>query len=118
VLSYSNSVRDTDGGTHEKGFRRALRKSMSTFARRFGILRGKSKPFNDKNLGKGLTAIVSVMLPDPIFNNASKSRLFNPEAEDAVFKVVTDSLNRWLDPRPADADRICRRVARYSTANG
>ena len=63
-----------------------------------------------EDLREGITAIVSMRLPDPSFNNQTKEKLLNPEAETFVSKMVSEQLGLWLEEHPTEAKRICQKA--------
>jgi len=108
VLAFANNVYNPEGGTHIAGFRIALTKCLNDYT---------EKSTNDKDMKltgddtkEGLTAIISVKLHDPQFEGQTKIKLNNPEITQIVRKVVTDSLNMYLEENPKDAKSIIARA--------
>jgi DNA gyrase subunit B len=105
VFSFANNINTLEGGTHLSGFRSALTRTLNTYARNSGILK-KEKPPTGDDLREGLTAIISVKLPEPQFEGQTKTKLGNSETESFVTQFVYEKLGQWLEEHPADAKRI------------
>ncbi len=109
LLAFANNIHNTDGGTHLQGFKAALTRTLNAYAKREGILKEKDPTPSGEDLREGLTAIVSVKLPDPQFNNQPKERLLNTEIESYVGAAVSEKLGRWLEENPTFAKKICQK---------
>ncbi|TVQ50308.1 MAG: DNA gyrase subunit B [Phycisphaerales bacterium] len=105
LLAFGNNIINPDGGTHVSGFKTALTRTINNYAKRTGILKDMTPTGED--LREGLSAIVSVKLPEPQFNNQTKEKLLNPEAESFVSSAVTEHLGSWLEENPGEAKKIC-----------
>jgi len=105
VLCYANNIHNIDGGTHLSGFRSALTRTMNFYAKREGMLKGSITP-SGEDVREGLTAIISVKVPEPQFEAQTKVRLMNPEVGTFVEQTVNEQLANWLEEHPADARRI------------
>jgi len=105
LLAFGNNIVNPDGGTHVQGFKTSLTRTINNYAKRNNILKDITPSGDD--LREGLTAIVSVKIPDPQFNNQTKERLLNPEVEAFVSSAVTEQLGAWLEENPAEAKKIC-----------
>lgn len=105
LLAFGNNIINPDGGTHVSGFKTALTRTINHYAKRNGILKDMTPSGED--LREGLSAIVSVKLPEPQFNNQTKEKLLNPEAEGQVSSAVTEQLGSWLEENPNEAKQIC-----------
>ena len=108
VLAFGNNIVNPDGGTHLTGFRNQLTRSINAYAKKQGLLKDLTPSGED--LREGITAIVSMRLPDPSFNNQTKEKLLNPEAETFVSKMVSEQLGLWLEEHPTEAKRICQKA--------
>ena len=108
VLAFGNNIVNPDGGTHLTGFRNQLTRSINAYAKQQGLLKDLTPSGED--LQEGITAIVSMRLPDPSFNNQTKEKLLNPEAETFVSKMVSEQLGLWLEEHPTEAKRICQKA--------
>jgi len=107
VLAFANNINNRDGGTHAQGFKVALTRSLNNYARKSGIIKDKDPVPTGEDLREGLTAIISIKLPNPTFNNQPKERLLNPEIESFVATAVNEGLETWLEEHPAEAKRLC-----------
>ncbi|MEM7517591.1 MAG: toprim domain-containing protein, partial [Planctomycetota bacterium] len=104
MLAFGNNIVNPDGGTHVSGFKTSLTRTINGYAKRRNLLKDLTPSGDD--LREGLTAIISVKLPDPQFNNQTKEKLLNPEAEGFVSSLVSKHLGAWLEEHPADAKKI------------
>jgi len=111
LLAFGNNIPNPDGGTHVAGFKVALTRTINAYAKRSGILKEKDLVPSGEDLREGLTAIVSVRLSEPQFNNQTKEKLLNPEVESFVAAAVSEQVGAWLEEHPTDAKRICMKAA-------
>ncbi|MHC4348815.1 MAG: toprim domain-containing protein, partial [Planctomycetota bacterium] len=93
LLAFGNNINNPDGGTHVAGFKTSLTRTINGYAKKNKLLRDISPTGDD--LREGLTAIVSIKIPEPQFNNQTKEKLLNPEAEKLVSAAMTDQLRAW-----------------------
>jgi DNA gyrase subunit B len=105
LFSFANNINTLEGGTHLSGFRSALTRTMNYHAKNSKMLKGEKSPSGD-DLREGLTAVVSVKVPDPQFEGQTKTKLGNSEVETFVTQTVNTQLSAWLEEHPADAKRI------------
>jgi DNA gyrase subunit B len=116
---FANNINTIDGGTHQTGFRQALTRTLNDYARKAGILKDNDTNLTGEDVREGLTAIVSVKLPEPQFEGQTKTRLGNSEVTPLVASVTTEALVQYLEENPSDARRIfeqCLRAARAREA--
>jgi DNA gyrase subunit B len=116
---FANNINTIDGGTHQTGFRQALTRTLNEYARKVGILKDNDTNLTGEDVREGLTAIVSVKLPEPQFEGQTKTRLGNSEVTPLVASVTTEALVQYLEENPSDARRIfeqCLRAARAREA--
>lgn len=99
VYSYVNLVRTTDGGSHVIGYRSGLTKVVNEYARKHGILKEKDKNFEGADIREGLSAIISVSIPENLlqFEGQTKAKLGTPLARSVVENVILEQLPRFLD---------------------
>lgn len=99
TYSYVNLVRTKDGGTHEVGLKTALTRTINEFARKYGILKDKDKNFEGIDVREGLSAILSISVPEHLlqFEGQTKSKLGSPAARTAVENVVNTQLTYFLE---------------------
>jgi DNA gyrase subunit B len=113
MLTYVNTIPTTEGGTHLAGFRAALTRVINDYARRAGALRNGDPTLVGEDVREGLTAVLSLKLPEPQFEGQTKTKLGNTEVKGLVESVFGDWLAEWLETHPSDARRI---VAKALTA--
>ncbi|MBI2247062.1 MAG: DNA gyrase subunit B, partial [Armatimonadetes bacterium] len=113
ILTYVNTIPTTEGGTHLAGFRSALTRAINDYARRSGALKNGDLTLMGDDVREGLTAVLSLKLPDPQFEGQTKTKLGNTEVKGLVESVVGDWLQEWLETHPGDAKRV---VAKAVTA--
>ena len=113
MLTYVNTIPTTEGGTHLAGFRTALTRAVNDHARRSGLLKNGDPTLSGDDVREGLTAVLSIKLPEPQFEGQTKTKLGNTEVKGLVESAVGDWLDEWLETHPADAKRI---VAKALTA--
>lgn len=106
IFTFANNISNPEGGTHLTGFKSALTRTINTYARDNGILKEKDDNLSSDDVREGLTAVVSVKIPDPQFEGQTKSKLSNPEVRSAVEKVFAEELDYYLQENPKDAKSI------------
>ncbi|MBI3944929.1 MAG: type IIA DNA topoisomerase subunit B [Armatimonadetes bacterium] len=106
ILTYANNINTTEGGTHLSGFKTALTRVLNQYARKAGLLKEKEPNLGGDDVREGLTAVVSVKLPQPQFESQTKIKLNNPEAEGTVNSVVGEGLATFLEEHPGDARKV------------
>jgi DNA gyrase subunit B len=106
VLAFANNINTVDGGSHVTGFRAALTSSLNDWARRSGMLKDNDANLSGDDVREGLTAVISVKLPEPQFEGQTKAKLGNAEVKGQVQTALTESLAQHLDENPADGRRI------------
>lgn len=104
--AFANNINTIDGGTHLTGFKAALTRVINEYARRHGFLKENEPNLSGEDVREGLTAIISVMLPEPQFEGQTKAKLGNAEVAGIVQSVVYESLSNYLEENPAIARRI------------
>ena len=110
VRCYTNNAFNPAGGTHLSGFRAGLTKAINAYGKKEGLF----KPELDvkgEDFRSGLTAVVSIGHPDPVFESQTKIKLNNPEVDGLVNSVVYEFLSEYLEKNPKEASRICKRIA-------
>ena len=106
VFSFANNIGTIEGGTHLIGFKSALTRSLNTFAVTRGLLKKEADSLQGEDVREGLTAIVSVKVPEPQFEGQTKTKLGNSEVKGLVEALVNDKLAAYLERHPAEAKRI------------
>lgn len=119
TFSFANCVNTVDGGTHLTGFRSALTRVLNDYAHKKKFLKEDEPNLVGDDVREGLTAIISVKLPEPQFEGQTKAKLGNPEVKSLVESVVGDGLSLYLEEHPDEAKRIiekCLLVAKAREA--
>ena len=97
ILGFCNNIFTQEGGTHLAGFKTKFTAMINSYARELGILKEKDANFTGADTRNGMTAVVAVKHPDPIFEGQTKTKLASADATKAVFAVVGDELQRYFD---------------------
>jgi len=119
VHSFANNINTIDGGTHVSGFRSALTRILNEYARKTSILKEKDANLSGEDVREGLTAIISVKLPDAQFEGQTKGKLGNADMAGAVQTTVAEALAAFLEENPSAGKRIiekCLTAARAREA--
>ncbi|MBU1126500.1 MAG: DNA topoisomerase (ATP-hydrolyzing) subunit B [Patescibacteria group bacterium] len=106
VHCFANNITNPDGGTHLAGFRAALTRSLNAYSRDKGYIKEKDPNLSGDDTREGLTAVISIKLPEPQFEGQTKSKLGNPEARTAVESVFGEAVQIFLEEHPKDAEEI------------
>lgn len=112
ILSFVNNVRTKDGGTHESGSKTAMTRAFNEYARKIGILKEKDKNLDGSDIREGLSAIVSVRIPEELlqFEGQTKGKLGTSEARSAVDAVVSENLAYFLEENPETSTLLVRKA--------
>ena len=108
--SYVNNINTHEGGTHLAGFRRALTRTLKSYAEKSGMLEREKVTVAGDDFREGLTAVISVKVMEPQFEGQTKTKLGNSEVSGAVDQLVGEMLNNYLEENPKDAKQIILKV--------
>ena len=116
VLSFANNINTHSGGTHLTGFRNSITRVLNDYARKNNILKDSEQNLSGEDVREGLTAIVSVKIPNPEFEGQTKEKLGSQEAMGAVQDAVRDKLQEWLEFNPKIAKTIIEKTLQAQRA--
>jgi DNA gyrase subunit B len=116
VFSFANCVNTMDGGTHLTGFRSALTRVLNDYARKNKILKEDDPNLTGEDVREGLTAIISIKLPEPQFEGQTKGKLGNIEVKSQVESAVNEGLALYLEEHPDDSKKILEKCITASRA--
>ena len=106
IYSYTNNIHTHEGGTHEFGFKTALTRSINEYARRMKLLKEKEDNLQGEDIREGLTAVISVKVPNPQFEGQTKTKLGNSEVRGIVDVITGEAVSIYLEEHPAEAKKI------------
>ncbi|MFT9849403.1 DNA topoisomerase (ATP-hydrolyzing) subunit B [Aneurinibacillus sp. REN35] len=106
IYSYANNIHTHEGGTHESGFKSALTRVINDYARKNNLLKEKDGNLTGDDVREGLTAIISVKIPDPQFEGQTKTKLGNSEARSITESLFAEHFFVYLDEHPQEAKRV------------
>ncbi|MBN2482233.1 MAG: DNA topoisomerase (ATP-hydrolyzing) subunit B [Bacteroidales bacterium] len=110
VFSYVNNINTIEGGTHLAGFRRGLTRTLKAYAEKSGLLSKQKFEINGDDFREGLTAVISIKVPEPQFEGQTKTKLGNSEVMGYVDQAVSAGLANYMEENPRDAKTIVQKV--------
>jgi len=108
ILTFANNINNFDGGTHLTGFKNGISRAISEYAKSNKLLKN-NENLSGEDIREGITVIISVKVKDPLFESQTKVKLLNTEVQSAVYSVLVESLNDWLDCNPKFAKIIVQK---------
>ncbi|MFQ5839154.1 MAG: DNA topoisomerase (ATP-hydrolyzing) subunit B [Candidatus Methylomirabilales bacterium] len=116
VFSFANNINTRDGGTHVIGFRSALTRTINQYAANRNLVKDLRVSLSGEDVREGLTAVISVKLPNPQFEGQTKGRLNNPDMKGMVETVVNEKLGEYLEENPGIGRKIVEKAAETARA--
>ena len=116
IYSFVNNIKTREGGTHVNGFRRAVNRLFTKYGDENGLFKKLKFKVSGEDFREGLTAVISVKVPEPQFKGQTKGELGNSEVTGIVSRAVGESVGHWLEENPNQAKRIIDKVIIAATA--
>ncbi|EFM38129.1 DNA gyrase, B subunit [[Eubacterium] yurii subsp. margaretiae ATCC 43715] len=116
IYSFANNINTVEGGMHLIGFKSALTRVVNDYARKNNMLKEKDENFTGEDIREGLTAIISVKLPEPQYEGQTKTKLGNPQMRSSVEQITVDQVATFLEENPATARIIMEKCMRSQRA--
>jgi DNA gyrase subunit B len=116
IYSFANNIHTHEGGTHESGFKSALTRIINEYVRRIGLLKDNDSNLTGEDVREGLTAIISVKIPEPQFEGQTKTKLGNGEVRGIVESLFAEKFQEFLDENPSVARRISEKGVQAARA--
>ncbi|WP_339060742.1 DNA topoisomerase (ATP-hydrolyzing) subunit B [Tepidibacillus marianensis] len=110
ILSFANNIHTHEGGTHESGFKSALTRVLNDYARKNNLLKDQDSNLTGDDTREGLTAVLSVKIPNPQFEGQTKTKLGNSEVRGITESLFADKLSTFLDENPSVAKKVIEKA--------
>lgn len=116
IYTFTNNINTREGGTHLVGFKSALTRTANSYANSSGILKAGKDSVSGDDIREGLTAVISVKLPNPQFEGQTKMKLGNSEAKGIIESIVNDALSTYFEENPSIARKIIEKAVQAARA--
>ncbi len=116
VFPFTNNIPQADGGTHLTGFRSAMTRVLGGYMEREGITTKAKVTIDAADMREGMTAVLSVKVPDPKFSSQTKDKLVSSEVRPIVESVIAEGVGTFLDEKPKEAQAICAKIVEAAKA--
>lgn len=116
IYTFANNINTHEGGTHLSGFKAALTRTINDYARKNNLIKENEENLSGDDVREGLTAIISIKIPDPQFEGQTKTKLGNSEVRGIVESIVADRFGIYLEEHPTDAKKIIEKAVAAARA--
>ncbi len=116
IFTYVNNINTHEGGTHLVGFKAALTRTLNNYAFKSNLVKNKKISLQGDDFREGLTAVISIKVPEPQFEGQTKTKLGNSETKSIVESIIGENLRLWLEDKPNEAKRIIEKCMRAAEA--
>ncbi len=116
IFTYANNIKTTEGGTHLVGFRAALTRTINSYAERNNLLKNVKFSVAGEDTREGLSAVISVKVPEPQFEGQTKGKLGNSDVRGIVESLTSEALDQYLEENPDVANRVINKIVEAGRA--